>query len=70
MKKYFIIEGLFLLVLALLFAMKSIAPEKLAITTSSQTGQIYFNGVQTGKDKSELKKDKSSYITAAVKQEK
>lgn len=70
MKKHFILEGLFLLVLTLLFAMKSIAPEKLAITTSFQTGQVYFNNVQPGEDKVEEKKDKTNYITVAVKQEK
>ncbi|MES2373221.1 MAG: hypothetical protein V4557_11625 [Bacteroidota bacterium] len=55
MKKYFIPEGLFLLVLSFLFAIKSVAPEKLAITNSFQTGQVYLNGAQPGKDGLEQK---------------
>lgn len=70
MKKYFIQEGLFLLMLALLFTMKSIAPEKLAIATSFRTGQIHFNDVQIGKDKDDLKNDKRNYIAVEVKNEK
>lgn len=69
MQKYFIQEGLFLLVLAILFTMKCIAPEKLTITTSFRAGQIYLKNVQVREDKNELKNDKRNYIAAEVKNE-
>jgi hypothetical protein len=67
--RFSILRCLFLLTLSLSFLTKSIASEKVIITTSPQTARIYVNGVQMGTGKVEIKIAKNNCVTVEVKQE-
>jgi len=57
------------LTLSLSFITKSIASEKVVITSTPQTARIYVNGVQMGTGKVEIKIAKNNCVTVEVKQE-
>jgi hypothetical protein len=68
-KRLPILQCLFLLTLSLSFITKSIASEKVIITSTPQTARIYVNGVQMGTGKVEIKIAKNNCVTVEVKQE-
>ena len=63
MKKHFtLVDGLFLLMLLLSFAIKSISAKKVIAVTSPQTKHTYVNDGQLGKRKIEIKMEKGDRI--------
>jgi hypothetical protein len=63
------LEGLFLLMVSLSLAVKTMATEKITITTSSPAAQVYVNGVAIGKGEVEIKIDRKDRITVEVRPE-
>jgi hypothetical protein len=63
------LEALFLLMVSLSLAVKTMAAEKITITTSSPAAQVYVNGVPIGKGEVEIKIDRKDRITVEVKPE-